>query len=277
MLNIFKRLPVWLLLATISVGGLLSYTSVETAEGRTPAQRRLLILGGQRLPQPVIWLPMRTGELFQTVSGTAAGNGDAVGEVVARGRNTGNATQSTALDRPTASSSVPTGFDGLSLTFGGGTTQMTIADSDDFNIRDFTITTWAATDASGVSGTDRILSQQSGTYWGMAMDTGKLSALSSHDSITFPTGIGPDLRDGLWHHLAVVRDTASDRFSYYVDNVLVSSATITSNASWALGDVVRLGNYSSGFEGYKGKLKDVRLYDVALTPAQIAAIATGKN
>jgi hypothetical protein len=76
-----------------------------------------------------------------------------------------------------------------------------------------------------------------------------------------------------WHHVAYVYDGAEHRL--YFDGALVDSSQLA-----ALGAPVtsaHLGSFDGTSEMFQGRLDDVRIYDRALTPAQVRALATGET
>ena len=81
--------------------------------------------------------------------------------------------------------------------------------------------------------------------------------------------------DNTWHHIAYVLEDSSNTMTIYVDGSSVSS--FTSSASISTSDVFSLGQeYDTGMatgDFYSGQLDDVRVYDRALSPAEITVLA----
>jgi len=81
--------------------------------------------------------------------------------------------------------------------------------------------------------------------------------------------------DGTWHHIAYVLNNSSNTMTIYVDGSDVLS--FTSTASIAAADVFSLGQeYDAGMitgDFYSGQLDDVRIYDRALSQAEIEILA----
>lgn len=80
-----------------------------------------------------------------------------------------------------------------------------------------------------------------------------------------------DLRDNQWHHLAYVRDTASNEFRVYIDGVLRHSFTgvgsdLTMAAPHRIGGDNRASN---GGPSWHGEIDEMRIWGVARTEAQI--------
>jgi hypothetical protein len=81
----------------------------------------------------------------------------------------------------------------------------------------------------------------------------------------------PDLVGGEWHHHAVVKTGA--QIDYYLDGALTATDTLTQAMSVAQplyfgGD----GGADGGGEFFNGSLDDIRVYDHALSAAEVAAI-----
>ncbi len=77
-MNLLRRFTIWVLLSATLVVGLLSYTSIETAEGRTPQRRMLLLFGGQPTFNPASIATLRgrydfddLTTMFQDTAGTS--------------------------------------------------------------------------------------------------------------------------------------------------------------------------------------------------------------
>ncbi len=81
--------------------------------------------------------------------------------------------------------------------------------------------------------------------------------------------------DNTWHHIAFVLDDSANTITIYVDGSDVLS--FTSTVSVYTNDIFSLGQeYDTGMttgDFYSGLLDDVRVYDRALTPAEIATLA----
>jgi len=113
----------------------------------------------------------------------------------------------------------------------------------------------------------------SGTRWNFRVeDAGRLRVSVNSGWIIGTT----DLRDGAWHHVAsVLPDGLSDATDVllYVDGALeLVSSSDPQSINTASTDDLTIGNnvYDNWFTG---TMDDVRLYDRALTPAEIATLA----
>lgn len=83
------------------------------------------------------------------------------------------------------------------------------------------------------------------------------------------------INDGVWHHVAVVI-TLGQSVTFYVDGIATSSAACVSQAG-SSGAAFELGAVSFPYYGaaYTGSLDEVKIFDSALTAAQVASLAAG--
>ncbi len=91
-------------------------------------------------------------------------------------------------------------------------------------------------------------------------------------SVDITAAQGGVISTGAWHHIAYAIDDATDTADLYLDGVL--SATLTFNGTPLLmkaDQELRIGN-CSGTEYMNGMIDDVRIYNRALSPAEIAGL-----
>jgi hypothetical protein len=86
-------------------------------------------------------------------------------------------------------------------------------------------------------------------------------------SVTVTT---PDLSDA-WHHIAVTQTGTT--YAIYLDGVQIDTGTLAA-VNTSTSQLFSIGSFAGG-QFYAGQSFDFRYYDVAKTPAQIAAIASG--
>ena len=81
-----------------------------------------------------------------------------------------------------------------------------------------------------------------------------------------------DLRDDQWHHLAFVRDTATDEMRAYIDgNPETLSGTNSAGSDLNFATLHRIGNdRRSGGLPFQGTIDELAIHDRALTAAEIA-------
>ena len=88
------------------------------------------------------------------------------------------------------------------------------------------------------------------------------------------------VNDGLWHHVVVSRNQATGEKDIYIDGVLDTSDTDTTNLLndpqlLTIGAIADASNPdptspdSSGYNGYQGLLDDIQIYDRVLTPDEV--------
>lgn len=113
------------------------------------------------------------------------------------------------------------------------------------------------------------------THYATGNGTGFGLALAYNGTPSFTingSGYGPggtfNIRDGLCHHIAVVRkDTI---LSYYIDGVLLPG-TSTSTAAINTTNPLCIGSYNSTVSPspFKGLIKELRIWNIARTPSQL--------
>jgi hypothetical protein len=143
------------------------------------------------------------------------------------------------------------------------------------------IITWIRTSATG---TEQVIAS-----WGHTV-TGQKWMFRLQNTGELAVGIwgayiktGTAINDGRWHHIAaVLPPTATPNVTgirLYVDGQLQTNTTASASLAvdTALVDEVQIGAYrtanGSRTSGFKGLIEDLRLYDRALTDAEIAWLA----
>jgi len=89
-----------------------------------------------------------------------------------------------------------------------------------------------------------------------------------------------DLRDGNWHHVAVVRDNGNTKAYGYVDGIVAIDVTDIADGSFESADTsVYIGQYDrdNSNSQFKGTIDEVCIYDRALSPAEIAWLGGMSN
>jgi sulfatase modifying factor 1 len=166
---------------------------------------------------------------------------------------------------------VASGPFGNAFNFDGSGDYINIGDELDMGTADFTLSAW-------VNG-DPTMNQ-----WGRVFDKGYASAYSLHrrgsdNHIGFEMlnsgnffGTDTPLIDNTWHHVALVKSGTT--VTVYADGDAESSNTV-SGASQNNALPLLIGyNPGEGTQGYwKGLLDELRIYDRALSPSEIALLA----
>ena len=158
------------------------------------------------------------------------------------------------------------------LRFAGTAGTATVPDDKALNpAAALTISTWAYLDRSSSTGTYEIVSKRGlpgNTGYGLWWYNGDLRFAGG--SLIVSAGLS--LTPRVWQHVAVTFDDAANQVAFFVDGVerkrLTFSGSIPSTtASFYIGAQPYYGSY------WNGLLDDVRLYDTALSSAEIAALA----
>lgn len=191
------------------------------------------------------------------------------------GDGSGNGNNGTIGGSPLSTADVPpvTFPDPQSLTFNGADTSVDIPDSSVFDISSFTLAAWIKTADAGTL-RRRIVNQQGGTFWILALSNNVLELGSSIDGVL--TVNGPALNNNQWRHVAVSRAAGTGLY-WYVDGVLIASQAISNSSTYAMDTNPQIGRYYGGSEYFNGKIDDVRVYNRALTTAEVSSLAAGNN
>lgn len=133
-----------------------------------------------------------------------------------------------------------------------------------------TIAAWTYLDRATAAGTYEIVSKENA-----AATAGYYFEQESGD-LWFGSGAsyataGVSLTPRMWHHVAVTFADAANEVVFFVDGVERRRATFASSISGSTGEFT-IGNQPSFNYFWNGFLDDVRLYDAALTPAEIAVL-----
>lgn len=86
---------------------------------------------------------------------------------------------------------------------------------------------------------------------------------------------GQAVNNGQWHHIAATRD-AGHRVRVYVDGILTGSGTDAVTTPILI-DRAAVGTNLMTWRRIAGNVDDVRIYSLALTEEQIAALASGSQ
>jgi hypothetical protein len=107
--------------------------------------------------------------------------------------------------------------------------------------------------------------------WALYIQNGNFDMTGTACAV--PTISASFLSDGGWHQVSFVKDGATCYL--YVDGAVARS--VSANATATMGSGVMLGNYPN-FDvlGINGSLDDVRLYDRALSSAEVSELAAGR-
>jgi hypothetical protein len=140
----------------------------------------------------------------------------------------------------------------------------------------FTLACWAKVDSSDTSGAEGI---SVGDYILLRPhDTSNNAAVAHfyYGSGSYRTAAATESYVGKgWHHFVATFDDAANSFKLYVDGVLVTTTSTTSSVSWSgLGTTTRVGTHGNTNTNLDmdGMIDDVRVYNYALTQAEVAVV-----
>nr|WP_321455483.1 DUF4347 domain-containing protein [uncultured Cohaesibacter sp.] len=82
-----------------------------------------------------------------------------------------------------------------------------------------------------------------------------------------------------WHHVAYTYDDANDIHTLYLDGEIVATSAIANSISYSLAADTVIGTHGDGNVDYEynGLIDDARIYTRALSPDEIAAVASSKD
>jgi len=180
------------------------------------------------------------------------------------------------------------GHDGGALKFDGNGDYVEIAYSPKLGLNDFTVSAWVniATEPGvfGVHGT-RVGGEYTFDFKVQATNvhgdigTGSAwidTALDIESTHTGTTGQGGDLQVNTWYMITYVIDNTNHQVRLYLDGDLKRTISISGTALlMTAGESMRIGHTGYGSEWMNGMIDDVRLYNVALTQAQIRKVMMG--
>lgn len=149
--------------------------------------------------------------------------------------------------------------------------------ADHINNKSFSICAWIQTTA-----TDTCVISLS---YGLRLFVGDAShtyITLYNTSRTVGCGASQATNDGKWHHVCGIYNVDTNKIQFYVDGIKKNEVSYTSGytyaSSWSNGLFVGRDPNNSTVNDhylYKGKMNDVRVYDHALSPVEVAEIAKG--
>lgn len=191
----------------------------------------------------------------------------------------GNGRSGTLVNGPTWTA----GKLGLALAFDGLDDYVEVPHAPALNAYPLTVAVWIkTTSASGVRGIVNKYVAASSNGWNLFLNSGNLCAWYLRDTSNYVyDGAGctfnlPGYNNGQWHHVAYVVDAAGGRL--YVDGALQANLGWTgSPGAPSTTQPLRIGDYpgvSGGAAYFPGLLDDVRIYDRALTAAEVLGLTS---
>ena len=135
----------------------------------------------------------------------------------------------------------------------------------------FTITAWVKTTGTGVQPVMDAEFPGTTADWGTLIANGKFGMFcGAPDTFVYTT---INVNDGNWHHLAATRRSDTGQVRLYVDGTLNNFATLPAGPRTAPVDF-RIGanHAATALAFFTGSMDDVKIYDRALNPSEIAAL-----
>ncbi|OWK38305.1 LamG-like jellyroll fold domain-containing protein [Fimbriiglobus ruber] len=169
-----------------------------------------------------------------------------------------------------------TGVSGSALSFNGSTAKVTFGTGPSLNgTTDFTLAAWVRTTATtnGVIVQQRDANGYVGEYrFSVASDGTVHLMVYGSTGYQYDFGTTQAVNDGQWHQVTAVRQGTNGYL--YIDGTLSASATgtvqsLSGTISVAVGADIR-----DNDSYFNGDIDDVRIYNTALTAAQIASLAS---
>ncbi|MDQ3008841.1 MAG: DUF2341 domain-containing protein [bacterium] len=155
---------------------------------------------------------------------------------------------------------------GGALFFDGTGDLVTVGSGSTLNTQTFTISAWVK--SSSTTNARTIIGQTSGNGYQLRLEssTNKIQLLKQGAVNIFTAPDGTNLTNNVWTHVSVSY-TAAGAYAAYINGRLVTSGTNDQTLSFS---TVVLGQGNASGEHFNGYLDDVKFYDYARTPAQVA-------
>lgn len=181
----------------------------------------------------------------------------------------------TAIGGPTYVAGAPRFGRASALQFTSGSDAIRIPDGGanplDFEAKEsFTLETIFRTTDHGAAGADNsgpLISKDVGSnqpsYW-LRVEGGAARFLISDNTTFSSVTTSVPVNDGLWHHLAAVRDVTRDELRIYVDFVLVGTANDVTTGSLANASDLMIGAFNNASPGTKQFIGDIDFARVSL-------------
>jgi hypothetical protein len=218
--------------------------------------------------------------LFPSVAGTVAPVDPGTTGLVAYYKFDGDAKDSAGTHHgtPTGSPGYVAGKVGQALNMTADGQYVTVAYSADLAMNTFTAAAWV--NVSNTAALRGILGTRfnGDNTFDMKVEATRVHGDIGDGSVWLNTSVdvtaaqGGVLPTGVWHHIVYMIDDASDTAKIYLNGALASTVTFTGTPLFMkAGQELRIGN-CSGTEYMHGMIDEVRLYNRALSDAEVAAL-----
>ena len=187
------------------------------------------------------------------------------------GVSTANNNNGTLINSPTWVA----GKYGNSLLFNGSNNYVNIPYSSSFSFSSYTLSAWIKTSNAG-SGRRRIITYQPSdpTYLLMSLNNNVLE-FGDSPSGTLSTN-GSLLNDNTWH-LVTVTKQAGVSLTWYVDGAQVGYKSSSDSTVQNYSTSIQIGTQISHGEYFAGSIDDTRIYNTALTSAQVSSLYSSQS
>ncbi len=174
-------------------------------------------------------------------------------------------------------SKLSSGKVGTGVYFDGLDDDISIPDSDDFNLKNFSISFWFYRYDNDYS---RFISQQSSDYWIVGIRNSPNNDLYFNSSIdgyspSVNTGVMPE--NNAWNHITFSRDTENDVIKLYLNGSLVHQSPTSNNDSYELNQSIRLGSYNGINHFLSGHLDEVAIFNEVVSDSDVLKIFNQQN
>lgn len=156
-----------------------------------------------------------------------------------------------------------------------------ISDDTDFDLTSYTLSAWVKgdnpSDESGSPNIEKIVSKDFNFIlnWDHSVQGG---ASCEHYTTSWQTtGDAPDLSADTWYHLACTYDSVSQNYIFYVNGTETNRSTGIAIPQLDTQDIV-IGRWQppNGTQNINGDIDDIRIYNRALSPTEIAEIYSAR-
>ena len=161
------------------------------------------------------------------------------------------------------------------LSFNGSTSAVTLSNSASFNTMtsSFSITHWIKT-VSSTSQMYTVGNAGGGNGYRFGLTSGEVAFLVGNGSDTETTCGSKTVNDGTWHMISGIFNlSGTDQFSCYIDGAFQANVSLPSNYSSMSTSAPGIGKPPC-CQPFNGSLDDVRIYNRALSAAEISQLYT---
>lgn len=151
--------------------------------------------------------------------------------------------------------------------------KVTVGDQDLLDLtNEYTVAAWIFADSWGGGGFGRVVDKAAvglGTGWGFYISSATSSAIFIHYGGASAISASSSIGTNAWYHIAATRSGTSTRV--YV-NGAASGSPATTSAAVATTASMLIGDRVDGGRAFDGRVDEVRIYNRALTAAEVATL-----